>query len=131
MKPELSVLMSVYNEEPNMLCPAIESILNQSFRMFEFIIVVDNPKNKVAIDIIDNYRKNDSRIMLIVNSNNIGLANSMNLAASHARGRYLVRMDSDDISDFDRLKIQYDYLRENPNCDFVYTGRQDIDEAGK
>lgn len=96
--------MSVYNGE-KYLREAIESILNQTFRDFEFIIVNDGSTDKTE-DILDECAKKDSRIRIIKNEKNIGLTKSLNKAIRAAKGKYIARMDADDISLPERLKAQ-------------------------
>jgi glycosyltransferase involved in cell wall biosynthesis len=103
--PEISVIMGVYNGS-RYLSPAIESILNQSFGNFEFIIVNDGSTDETA-DILDSFSRQDARIKIITNSQNIGLTKSLNIAIEHARGRFIARQDADDMSLRDRLEKQH------------------------
>lgn len=111
MYPEISVVMSVYNGEKH-LVEAIESILNQSFKNFEFIIINDGSMDG-SLEIIKKYEIQDKRIKFIDNGKNKGLIYSLNLGLSVARGKYVARMDADDISFSKRLEIQKKYLDEN------------------
>ena len=117
----ISVIMSVYNESPSDLSAAIDSILNQTYRDFEFIVVCDNPQNVKLIDLIQKYVLADERVRFIKNSENIGLALSLNKAASQARGDYLFRMDADDIAYPTRMMEQYKALTES-DLDLVCSG---------
>ena len=130
-KTLVSVIMSCYNETEHDLQDSIESILNQSYRYFEFIIVNDNPDNAILKKILNKYRLSDIRIKIINNSVNIGLSESLNKAISLSKGIYIARMDADDISYPNRLEKQIEYLKLNPNCDLVSTNRDDIDEESK
>jgi glycosyltransferase involved in cell wall biosynthesis len=125
-----SIIMSVYNEPEIMLKEAIESILVQSFKEFEFIIVLDNPSNKVLENIIRSYAKNDDRIIFIKNKKNIGLANSLNIALNLATRDLIARMDADDISCQDRIEKQVEYFKNNPEIDFIGGAVEFIDENG-
>lgn len=111
MKEKISVIMSVYKESKNELKLAIDSILNQTYSNLEFIIIVDNPEEKWRIDFIKSY--NDKRINLIVNKKNIGLPASLNKALSKCTGKYIARMDADDISLPNRLEKQINFLNQN------------------
>ncbi|MFN8250041.1 MAG: glycosyltransferase family 2 protein [Ferruginibacter sp.] len=103
--PVISVIMGVYNAE-TFLEEAIKSILNQSFRDFEFIIVNDaSTDNSVAII----NRFNDDRIRVINNESNIGLTRSLNKAIRQAHGEFIARMDADDISFPDRFREQVNF----------------------
>lgn len=109
--PFISVLMSVYNGE-RFLKEAIESILGQSFVDFEFIIVNDG-SNDSSAEIIRSYR--DSRIKILVQENK-GLSAALNAGLRKAQGKYIARMDADDVSLQHRLKDQYRFLENNSAC---------------
>ncbi len=111
---EISVIMSVYDTEIEYLQQAIESILEQSYRDFEFLIVDDGSKKQEVKELLVDYAYKDERIKLIVNSPNIGLTKSLNKALGQAVGKYIVRMDSDDISCGNRLERQYAYMEQHP-----------------
>lgn len=111
MGPEISVVMSVYNESVVYISQAIESILEQTYKNFEFIIILDNPSRKDLIDYICSL--DDERIVFIVNDKNIGLPLSLNKGIIASRGKYIARMDADDIAVPVRLEKQLMYIREN------------------
>lgn len=111
--PKITVLMPVYNSE-KYLKEAIDSILSQTFKDFEFLIIADFCSDS-SIDIIKSY--NDSRINLIQNEQSLGLVNSLNLGLNIAKGEYIARMDSDDISMTCRLEKQVKFLEKNKNID--------------
>ena len=104
--PKVTVLMSVYNGQ-KYLREAINSILNQTFKDFEFIIIDDCSIDKTK-DIILSYK--DSRIRFIENKKNIGLTKSLNKGLKIARGKYIARMDVDDISMPERVEKQISFL---------------------
>jgi glycosyltransferase involved in cell wall biosynthesis len=108
---KVSVLMCVYNSQKD-IKEAIDSILNQTFKDFEFIIVNDCSTDNSA-SIIKGYT--DNRIKLLTNETNLGLAASLNVGLKEALGEYIVRMDSDDISLPNRLQTQVDYIDTHPN----------------
>ncbi|MEZ9548644.1 MULTISPECIES: glycosyltransferase [Vibrio] len=110
MNSKISVLMSVYNEPIDWLELSIESILNQTHKNIEFIIVLDNPDNVAALESLSKYRKFDDRIVVLKNEKNVGLVESLNRALSHASGDFIARMDADDISHKDRFEKQLKYL---------------------
>ena len=95
VEPLVSIIMSVYNSE-DYLKEAIDSILGQTYANLEFIII-DDASTDTSLDIIKSY--NDKRILLIKNEVNIGLAASLNKGIEIARGKYIARMDSDDITE--------------------------------
>jgi len=129
-KPKISIVMSTYNEPLNWVTESIDSILNQTFTNFEFIIINDKPERKELQEFLEKYQKQDKRIVLIKNEKNIGLTKSLNKGLKKARGKYIARMDADDISLPKRFEIQYNYLENNPSIDVLGTGSQNIDEAG-
>ncbi|WP_020405752.1 glycosyltransferase family 2 protein [Hahella ganghwensis] len=111
MTQKISVVMPVYNGE-NFLNDAIESILNQTFTEFEFIIVNDGSIDR-SLEIIESYSKNDNRIVVISRYENMGLLYSLNEALDRAKGEFIARMDADDISLPTRLEKQLLYLEQN------------------
>lgn len=123
-QPAVSVVMSVYNGE-RYLREAIESILSQSYKNFEFIIINDGSTDG-SKKIIQSYK--DARIQLI-NQQNRGLVPSLNTGIKTAKGRLIARQDADDISLPDRLQIQVSYLERNPNTVLVGSSMQVMDEA--
>lgn len=128
--PRVSVIMSVYEEPLGWIQEAIDSILVQTFRDFEFIIVNDNPKREDNDIVLNEYQQKDARVIFIANEINIGLTRSLNRALSVARGEYVARMDADDLSLPQRLEKQVSYLDAHPDicCVGSWTGK--IDEHG-
>ena len=102
--------MAVYNAEL-FLREAIDSILSQSFQCFEFIIVNDGSTDR-SREILARYK--DSRIVVIDNGQNRGLIYSLNKGLERSRGKYIARMDADDIALPERLRMQFDYLESHP-----------------
>ena len=93
--PKLSVVMSVYNGE-RYLDECMQSILQQSFTNFEFIVINDGSTDK-SLDILKQYQQSDDRVY-IINQSNAGLSASLNRGIAIAKGKYIARMDADDIS---------------------------------
>lgn len=127
--PKISIIMAVYNGRTDHLIKAIESVLTQTFTDFEFLLINDNSNNKIS-SILNNYVKNDKRIILIQNKRNIGLTKSLNIGIKKSRGKYIARMDSDDIALPHRLKKQFDFLLKN-NYDLSTSNCELIDTEGK
>lgn len=115
----ISVIMPVYNSE-DYLHDAIDSILSQSFVDFEFIIV-DDCSTDVSYEICKSYEQADERIRLYRNSENMGIALTLNKAISYAKCKYVARMDSDDISLPMRFERQFAYLERNKNVSICGT----------
>lgn len=130
-KELLSVLMPVHRVPLDWLSLAIDSILNQTFVDFEFIIILDDPENREVENLILKYQSRDSRILFLKNSKNLGLAKSLNKALEIARGKYIARMDADDISLSNRFEKQIKYLDANPSISLCGAQALKIDEAGK
>lgn len=108
----VSVLISVYNARANELRQSIESILNQSFTDFEFIIINDGSTNDTE-DVILSY--NDKRIKYVKNETNLKIISSLNKGLKLCNGKYIARIDSDDYSDFTRLEKQVEFMEKNLN----------------
>jgi len=122
--PIISVVMSVYNAE-KYLDEAIQSILTQTYKDFEFIIINDGSTDK-SLKIIEKYKNQDERILLISRENK-GLIASLNEGIEKARGEYIARMDADDISLPSRFEEQIEYMR-NENLDICGTSIQLFNE---
>ena len=128
--PEISVVMGVYNECKEYICAAIDSVLNQTFSDFEFIIILDNPNNDEIRSLLEYYKDKDPRIKLIFNDVNLGLAKSLNKGIQRSVSPYIARMDADDISCPNRFEMQYSYLQKNVLCDVIASNAIYIDENG-
>jgi len=125
--PKVTVLMPVYNAE-KYLAEAIESILEQTFTDFDFLIIDDGSTDR-SVEIINSYA--DNRITLIRNEQNMGISNTLNKGVLLADSDIIARMDADDISLPERLIKQYTYLRDNPDCVLVSTGAETISGDGE
>lgn len=123
-EPLVTVLMPVYNGE-KYLREAIDSILQQTFQQFEFLIVDDGSSDN-SINIIQSY--SDSRIKLIRNEQNVGISKTLNRGILEASCELIARMDADDISYHERLQKQYEYFQKNPECALLSTWAKVITE---
>lgn len=115
--PLVTVLMPVYNAE-RFLKQAIESVLNQTFRDFEFLIINDGSTDE-SVSIIQSYT--DERISLIHNEKNCGVIDTLNKGISLAKGKYIARMDADDICTPTRFERQVQYLEQHPKIAVLAT----------
>lgn len=122
--PAISVLMCVYNGR-EYLASAIDSILRQTFRDFEFVIVDDGSTDN-SKQIIERYAAEDLRIKLISRPNT-GLARALNDGLAACRGEFIARMDADDIALPVRFETQIAHLRAHPECVIVGANVQLID----
>ena len=121
--------MSAYNEAPAILREAVLSILKQTYEDFEFIIVNDNPENGELAEALLSLSVEDPRIAIVQNEKNLGLALSLNEGINAAHGKYICRMDADDISEPNRIERQLAYLKDN-ELDLVGSAMTVIDESG-
>ena len=126
-QPTVSVLMTVYNGQ-RYLSAAVESVLEQTYHDFEFVIIDDGSTDSSPA-ILERYAKQDCRIRILTRSNK-GLTKSLNEGLQHVRGRYLARMDADDISLPNRFEKQVTYLDEHPDRVLVGTRCILIDPDG-
>ena len=111
----VSILMPVYNAEPY-LSEAIQSMLNQTYTDFELIILDDCSTDRSA-DVVQTF--SDTRIVYHRNDVNYGLANNLNTGIKLAKGKYIARMDGDDISLPERIERQMQFLSIHPEVDLV------------
>lgn len=126
--PQVSVLMPVYNGE-RYLRAAMDSVLNQTFTDFEFIIIDDGSTDDTR-DILAEYAARDARIRLAHNETNLGITASLNKGLRLARGGFVARQDADDLSLPERLARQVALLRAHPeavlvSCDFTVIDAED------
>jgi glycosyltransferase involved in cell wall biosynthesis len=119
--PPISVLMCVYNGA-QYLHIAVESILNQTFEDFEFIIIDDGSSDS-SWEIIQNFHTKDDRIVPI-RQKNVGLTKSLNRGLRQAKGNFIARIDADDLSYDSRLEKQFNFLIKNK--DYMMVGGQRI-----
>lgn len=111
-KPLVSVLMTAYNAE-DYIESAIQSILDQTYKNFEFIIVEDCSKDNTW-KIIEKFSKKDKRVKTVKNKKNLKAGESSNKAIPLCKGKYIIRMDADDWSYPDRIEKQVKYMEKNP-----------------
>ena len=111
---KISIIMGIYKmiNKKDIVKLAIDSILNQTYRDFEFIIC-DDGSNDGTYEMVQDLIENDKRVILIKNNENKGLAYSLNHCLSIAKGKYIARMDADDISMSNRLEKQIKFLDEH------------------
>ena len=125
--PLLSVVMPVYNCGPY-LAAAIESIREQTLADFE-VIVIDDGSTDGSARIIDDAAQSDARLR-VIRRPNTGIVGALNDGLAAARGRYIARMDGDDLSLPSRFARQLDFLQANPSVTLVGTSVEFIDARG-
>ena len=116
--PEISVVMAVYNGE-RYLKDTMDSILSQSFSSFELIVINDASTDSTP-ELLQEYAASDDRVKVYTNATNLRLANSLNRGIELAGGKYILRMDADDICLKDRFEKQYRYMETHPEVDLSY-----------
>ena len=122
--PKVSVLLSNYNGDKH-LDESISSVLSQTYKDFEFIIV-DDASTDSSRKVIENYH--DKRIKKYYAEKNRNIAYSLNLALSMASGEYIARIDSDDVWELNKLEIQVQYMENHSECGACFTKVNIIDE---
>lgn len=125
-KPAVSVVMPVYNGMPY-LPLAVDSILNQTFRNLELIVINDSSSDG-SFDYLSSLT--DDRLVLINLNKNVGVAQALQIGVDRARGGYIARLDQDDLAKPDRLQKQYEYLEHNPTVGIVGSSYELLDENG-
>lgn len=126
MKPKISVIMPAYNTE-KYIWLAVESILNQSFTDFEFIIIDDFSSDN-TFKILEEFAKKDNRIKLFKNERNMWISYTRNKLIWLCNTNYIVSQDSDDISNNYRLELSYNFLEKNKTFWVVSWNNEIIDE---
>lgn len=124
----VSVIIPAFNVE-KWVKPALRSILNQSLKNIE-IIVVDDGSTDQTRDILLKIAASDNRVRVIFNEINQGIAKTLNRALQEVRGQYIARMDADDIAVVDRLQKQLLFLQDHPDYSLVGAQMLTIDESG-
>ncbi len=125
----VSVLLSTYNDAST-LEASINSVLNQSYKNFEFIIVNDASSSD-TVEILNEFSKKDHRITVYSNSENIGLTRSLNRGLAHCSCAFVARIDADDMWHKDKLREQLDYMYDHPECALLGTAYEEINEFGE
>ena len=126
--PILSVLMPVFNSE-RFVAETIDSVLNQTFTDFEFLILDDASTDK-SFEIIKDFEKQDSRIKVYQNEKNLGVVESRNKLIELSKGKYIAWIDSDDIALENRFEEEIKFLEEHPEIGMVGAFPIIIDEFG-
>lgn len=125
--PLISVILPVYNGE-KYLQRAVQSILDQTFKDFE-ILIIDDGSTDSSGEIVSSFK--DDRIRYIKNSENLKLIKSLNKGLSLAKGQYIARMDGDDIAAPNRLELQLNYMSKNPDVAVLGTNVWIIDKNNR
>lgn len=127
-KDLISIILPCYNASLY-LEKSLRSLLNQTYSYFELITIDDGSQDE-TLDILNNYKKSDSRIIVSMNASNLGIPKTLNKGIQMANGKYIARMDADDIASPYRLEKQLNYLHKNLDIDFLGTSINLINDAG-
>lgn len=122
---KVSVVMPVYNAQ-RFIKDAIDSVLNQSYTDFEFIIV-DDCSTDNSYEIMSEYAKNDSRVKVYKNEQNKGVSYTRNVGVCKAKGEYVALIDSDDMWECNKLEKQINVFKTQPETDICFTASSFID----
>ena len=128
-KPPITVLMSCYNGLPYVE-EAVQSILAQTFRDFRFIII-DDASNDGSRELLQKLAKQDDRVILLLNEQNLGLTISLNRGIAITDSEWIARMDADDVAVPHRLEKQWRYLNSHTELLLLGSNVIFIDECGK
>ena len=130
--PKVSVIMTAYDGvHAHELAEAVDSILSQTLRDFEFLIMKDGIERDDLLRYLNDLAQRDARVKLFANSKRSGIAYSLNRLVERSSGRFLARMDADDISLPERLEKQVAHLEEHPATFMIGSFAQEIDQTGK
>lgn len=130
-KPKISVIMGIYqSKDKEMVAYAIQSIIDQTFTDWEFVICDDGSPDDTWEFLTKNYGQNE-QFVLVRNQTNGGLRVALNTCLKAASADYVVRMDADDYSRPDRLEILYETVMKNPDVDVIGTAMVSFDEKGE
>ena len=124
----VSIVIPVHNAE-EYINEALDSCINQTYENLE-ILVVDDKSQDNTLNILKEYEQKDSRIKVLPVEKQDGLGNVINIGIRRSRGKYIARMDADDVMYPDRIEKQVNYLESNPNCVAVGGQIDIIDKEG-
>ncbi|MFT3751973.1 MAG: glycosyltransferase [Paludibacter sp.] len=127
--PLVSVVMATFNEPVSYIKESIESVLNQTYKNLELIIVDDSTRFE-TIETIDSYNS-DNRVIIIRDKKRFGFVKALNIGLQKANGQFIARMDADDVSLLNRIATQIDFFEKNPKIDIVGSNIQIINENGE
>lgn len=127
METTVSILMSVYNPNMELLKQALDSIDRQTYKDFELIMINDGCDNKLLLELLGNY---NYKYTVIENSTNLGLTKSLNIGLKKCNGKYIARHDADDLMEENRLERQVDFLENNTDIACVFSNAKRVDISG-
>ncbi|GHV93178.1 hypothetical protein AGMMS50268_36810 [Spirochaetia bacterium] len=126
----ISVVLATFNEPPEYIAKSIQSILDQTIDDFELLLIDDSTKPD-TVETINTLTQGDSRIKLIRSSERMGFVQALNIGLKQAQGKYIARMDGDDISLPNRFELQLAYLESHPDVHVIGGSINIINEKGE
>jgi len=123
---QISVIMSAYNCE-DYIEDSVKSILDQTFNGYELIVIDDHSRDG-TLSKLKAFK--DERLVIVENGENLGLTRSLIKAIELSRGKYIARIDADDISYTERLEKQFAFLEDNPDIGLCATWMKEVDPDG-
>ena len=126
---QISVILTTYNEKDDFLLQCLNSILNQTFKNFELIIVFE--PNDSNYQLVKNLALIDHRIIIICNKTKLGFVKSLNVALLQSKGKYIARIDSDDFCELARFEQQISYFDKHPDVDVLGSDLNIVDKYNK
>ena len=130
-QPLISVLVPVYRPEINDFRACLESVLAQSYRNLELCLVDDASGSAELTAVLDEYRKRDDRVHVIVHDHNKHISHTSNTALAHASGEYVALLDHDDVLATQALYLMVEAIQQSPEAVVVYSDEDKLDEQGR
>lgn len=128
--PLVSVVMPAFRSA-NTIGRSINSIIAQTYKKWELLVVIEQNSDSETIDEIKKYQDIDNRVKMLVNKNRPGIPGSLNYGLEKANGKYIARMDADDFSYAERFERQVDYLESNPEVSVCGSSLYLVSPKGK
>jgi glycosyltransferase involved in cell wall biosynthesis len=129
--PRVSILIPVYNTEPEILEQCIESVVSQHYKNWQLCIVDDGSTESNVLDVLRRWKKLDRRIRIKFSKKNQGIAATINLCAKMARGKYIGVLDHDDLLEPSAISDYIQLIRRSPKADVIYCDEDKIDLDGQ
>ena len=127
--PLVSVVLATYNEPQEFIAASINSVVKQTYSNWE-LIIVDDSTNEYSIQIINDFAQNDNRIKIIRQEERMGFVKALNIGLKFSHGKYIARMDGDDVASPDRFEKEVDFLQKHQDVDVIGGAMNIINENG-
>ena len=130
MQPKVSIIMPVAQAHKKFLAKAVQSIVDQIYQSWELIIVLDGPQDEDIVSLVQEFVFSDDRVRYLANEKSCGIASCLNLGFFESEGKYIARMDADDISLPSRLLKQVQFMESNSDIQVIGCAVAFIDKNG-